>query len=146
MKLCAFFVPLLGNNRLRSRRECVARRPIIAPTKVAGALGMLAATGALPVVALAAMEFGLAPGVRTSPMEKRPRARSFLHSLSTMATRLGHIAEIFSIPISTTPAPPVDRMPVMVVFARLTSRAAMLSGEVHLPRRLSDETQILEFA
>jgi hypothetical protein len=98
MKLCAFFVPLLRNDRSRSRQECVARRPIIVPIRLAGALGMVATTGALPVIALAVMEFGPAFGVKTSPMEKRPHAKSFLHSSSTMATRLGHIAKIISIP------------------------------------------------
>ena len=142
MKLCAFFVPLLRNDRSRSRRECVARRPIIVPIRLAGAPGMVAATGALPVIALAVMEFGPAFGVKTSPMEKRPHAKSFLHSSSTMANRLGHIAKIFSIPISTTPAPPPGRIHGMAVFARLILPTATSSGPSEAPKHFAVATGI----
>src|SRR5216110_2096039 len=142
MKLCAFFVPLLRNDRSRSRRECVARRPIIVPIRLAAALGMVAATGALPVIALAVMEFGPAFGVKTSPMEKRPHAKSFLHSSSTMATRIGHIPKILSIPIPTTPAPPPGRIHGMAVFARLILPLATLSGPSEKPKHFALATGI----
>src|SRR5437762_12113967 len=128
MKLCAFFVPLLQKDRSRSRRECVARRPIIVPIRLAAALGMVAATGALPVIALAIMEFGPAFGAKTSPMEKRPHAKSFLHSSSTIATRIGHIAKTFSLPVLSTPAPPPGRTQGMAMVARLILPTATWSG------------------
>ena len=90
-----------------------------------------AAAKALLVIALADMEFRLDSGVKTSRMEKAPRARSFLRSLSTMATRLGHIAETFSILVSTMPALPPGRMHGMAGFARLISPLASLNGAKH---------------